>query len=92
MVTKEQAIIAGYRTEFHYGDTNGFCRKIIGKRGEIKDIIEIWRSNGKCQTWKTRPNEFSLPIKYGSKGPHSYITHLNNQSYHLASECKVINT
>ena len=23
------------------------------------------RSNGKCQVWKTRPNEFKLPVKYG---------------------------
>lgn len=23
------------------------------------------RSNGKCKIWKTRPNEFSLPVKYG---------------------------
>lgn len=25
------------------------------------------RVNGKCQTWKTRPNEFRLPVKYGLK-------------------------
>lgn len=23
------------------------------------------RINGKCQTWKTRPEEFKLPVKYG---------------------------
>ncbi len=23
------------------------------------------RVSGKCQTWKTRPNEFKLPVKYG---------------------------
>lgn len=23
------------------------------------------RVNGKCQTWKTRPDEFQLPVKYG---------------------------
>lgn len=25
------------------------------------------RVNGKCQTWKTRPGEFRLPVKYGLK-------------------------
>ncbi len=23
------------------------------------------RAMGKCQVWKTRPNEFKLPVKYG---------------------------
>ena len=23
------------------------------------------RANGKCQTWKTRPDEFKLPVKHG---------------------------
>lgn len=23
------------------------------------------RANGKCKTWKTRPNEFKLPVKHG---------------------------
>ena len=25
------------------------------------------RVNGKCKIWKTRPDEFSLPVKYGIK-------------------------
>ena len=25
----------------------------------------VCRANGKCQTWKTRPNDFKLPVKYG---------------------------
>lgn len=25
------------------------------------------RANGKCQTWKTRPDDFRLPVKYGLK-------------------------
>ena len=24
---------------------------------------EVWRRNGKTQTWKTRPNEFRVPVK-----------------------------
>lgn len=25
----------------------------------------VCRTNGKCQVWKTRPNDFKLPVKYG---------------------------
>lgn len=25
------------------------------------------RANGACKTWKTRPNDFRLPVKYGLK-------------------------
>jgi hypothetical protein len=32
------------------------------------------RRNGMTQTWKTRPNEFKIPIKIGLCG-YGYITH-----------------
>lgn len=30
----------------------------------------LWtvRRNGRTQTWKTRPNDFRIPIKYGFRG------------------------
>ena len=30
----------------------------------------LWsvRRNGKTQTWKTRPGEFRIPVKYGFRG------------------------
>lgn len=30
----------------------------------------LWavRRNGRTQTWKTRPDEFRIPIKYGFRG------------------------
>lgn len=34
------------------------------------------RVNGRCKTWKTRPTEFRLPVKYGFH-THFYITNLN---------------
>ena len=85
MVTKEQAIKAGNgwdRTEFHYGK----CSKRIGPRGGVKHSIERWRSNGKCKTWKTRPEEFRLPIKYGLN-IYSYLDNNSCEDFHLASEC-----
>ena len=42
----------------------------------FKIVSSKWRANGKCQTWKTRPNEFKLPIKHGLH-EYGYITHEN---------------
>lgn len=50
MVTKEQAVAAEWRDEF---------TKTVGAK------VYTARVNGKCKTWKTRPDEFRLPMKYG---------------------------
>ena len=51
MVTKEQALTCGRFT--HVSLTN-------------KDKTPVrCRRNGKTQTWKTRPDEFKIPVKYG---------------------------
>jgi hypothetical protein len=58
MITKEQALRS---TEFHAGD----CRRKIGPKGGVKLKIEAWKANGRCHIWKTRPNDFSLPLRRG---------------------------
>ena len=35
---------------------------------------ERWRVNGQVKTWKTRPNEVRIPIKYGLYSC-DYLTH-----------------
>ena len=48
-------------------------------RVEVQMNSRRWwkvRRNGKTHTWKTRPDEFRIPIKYGFRG-HGYITHDN---------------
>lgn len=35
------------------------------------------RSSGKCKIWKTRPNDFKLPVKHGLYGSF-YIQHITN--------------
>lgn len=51
MITKEQALTI---SEVH-SDT-----------GKYRDgTCHVWRRNGKTQTWKTRPDEYRLPVKYG---------------------------
>ncbi len=39
-----------------------------------------WRINGKCKTWKTRPNEFRVPIKHGLYD-YGYLTHENAHEF-----------
>jgi hypothetical protein len=81
MVTKQQAIT---ESEFHYGQ----CRKVVGPKGGITYHIERWRANGACKTWKTRDEEFRLPIKYGLRG-YSYLTDWNAEEFHCAKDCPV---
>lgn len=82
MVTKEQAMNCrefiqthGYRPRkgsnfpFNWADSD-LPADLIGPK-PIR-----WRANGKCQTWKTRPNEFKLPIKHGLYD-YGYLTHEN---------------
>lgn len=78
-VTKQQALTAN---EFHYGD----CTCHIGPRGGRTVKIEHWRRNGQTKTWKTRPEEFQVPIKYGLKTC-SYLTHSNCGGFHTAEDC-----
>lgn len=80
MITKEQALTA---REFHYrhGDIE------IGPRGGLKyPRVEIWRRNGKTQTWKTRPDSFSIPVKFGL---YSYgrITETEAKDFHTSEDC-----
>lgn len=41
------------------------------------------RANGKCKTWKTRPGEFRLPVKYGLRD-YFYITNGNAREWLIA--------
>jgi hypothetical protein len=40
------------------------------------------RRNGKTKLWKTRPNEFKIPVKYGMY-EYSYITHENCDQWNI---------
>lgn len=41
------------------------------------------RATGKCQTWKTWPDEFKLPVKYGLRNSF-YITQDNAKDWSAA--------
>jgi hypothetical protein len=82
VVTKQQAIEG---SDFHYGT----CRIMIGPSGGRNLAIEQWRRNGQTKLWKSRPDEFQVPIKWGLRG-YGYLTQQNATLFHLASECKPV--
>jgi len=46
-----------------------------------------WRVNGKVKTWKTRPNEFKIPVKHGMYD-FGYITQHNYFYFHINGSCE----
>jgi len=48
-----------------------------------------WRLNGKVATWKTRPDDFSAPVKHGLYA-YAYVTNLNAIQVHWADECPLL--
>ncbi len=87
-ITKEQAIALGngsLRQEIHCEVVRS-CNRTVGPRGGVDVRIVRVRPSGRCQTWKTRPNEFRLPVKYGLYES-SAITHDNADQFHLANDC-----
>ena len=47
---------------------------------------ETWRRNGKTQVWKTRPDEFRVPVKFGLYG-YDAITHKEFDLVHTEEDC-----
>jgi hypothetical protein len=84
-ITYEQALTAG---EFHQeqsppGLAGPFHQPCESVRGPVR-----WRRNGKTQTWKTRPTEFKIPVKYGLR-TYDYITQDNAKLVHTVEDCPV---
>ncbi len=79
MITKDQAMKC---QDFHY---NG-CTRRIGPRGGVTEKTESWRRNGVTKVWKTRPDEFRVPLKYGLKA-YGELTHLNASEFHVEGDC-----
>lgn len=71
MITKEQAVNA---SEFHHISPrpNGTC--------------EVWRRNGVTQTWKTKPTEFRVPVKWGLYR-YGDITQHEVEQFYTSEEC-----
>ena len=65
MITIEQAMSAKHGDVFHLKDE---------KNADGTPVR--WRVMGKVKTWKSRPNEFMIPVKNGMYR-HGYITEGN---------------
>ena len=89
MITKQQAIMAD---EFHYtGDHE--CSRTIGPRGGVTEKVVRVRRNGATQTWKTRPTEWRLPVKYGMRARDQFsIHHYEAANWHTANDCPLQTT
>jgi hypothetical protein len=73
-----------WRLVFH---SNGPCMMSFGPRGGVKTYSEEGRANGAVKTWKTRPDDFRVPTKYGIGNHYGEVTHVNGKCYHFADEC-----
>jgi len=56
--------------------------------GGVKVSIVECRRNGAVKTWKTRPNDFRLPVKRGL-WDYGYITHDDNARFHIEADCPI---
>ncbi len=85
MVTLGQLIRQYGNAKLHFTGRHECTRK-IGTRGGVKDQITRVRQTGMIKTWKTRPEEFRMPVKYGMYESW-YVDETNADQFHLASEC-----
>jgi hypothetical protein len=82
MITLAQALTAD---SFHYGN----CTRKVGPRGGVTVKVVSCRRNGATQTWKTRPTEFRVPIKYGLY-QYGEVTHDNAGCWHAPEDCPLV--
>jgi len=61
---------------------NEFFSTHLTNKDKNKTPLKV-RRNGKTQTWKTRPNEFRIPVKYGLYEYYN-ITDKNCHEWHVA--------
>jgi len=65
------------------------CKRTVGPRGGVKVDQTRVRVSGRCQTWKTRPEAFRLPVKFGLRTSLAIEPH-NAHLFHLASDCPLV--
>ena len=82
MITHEQAMNADF---FH---ANG-CTFTAGPRGGSHLHVEMWRRNGRTQTWKREPDRFRIPIKHGMYA-YGSIVNWNADLFHTPDECPAL--
>lgn len=74
MIDKEKAITLRHGQILHHNT-------LTMSNGEPLRV----RVSGKCQTWRTRPTEFRVPVKFGLYRSDA-ITHENGEYWSVAGE------
>lgn len=87
MVTRDQLESLSYGQTLHCC-TKHECNKVEGPRGGVKENITRVCKSGMVKTWKTRPNDFHMPIKYGLRDSY-WIDQDNAHMFHLPQDCAV---
>ena len=67
----------------------GNCTRSTGPRGGVKTHTTFSKVTGQLKTWKTRPDDFRLPIKHGMRGYGEIVPSTISQ-FHLPSECPLL--
>ena len=70
MITKTQAMTAQHFEMVNHNNADGTPVR--------------WRRNGATKTWKTRPNDFRIPVKYGLY-EFGYIDEVNASEYRVTA-------
>lgn len=78
MITRDQAITAN---EFH----TKRAAYSPHPRHKYRACI-TWRRNGKTTLWKTRPEWFRAPVKYGLYA-YGAVSHMNASEFYVPEEC-----
>lgn len=76
---------AGSAERFHLNN----CFVSYTPNGSVELEQNVWRKTGALQTWKTRPDEFSLPIARVKRGARNTVLTQQNGvgMYHTAEDC-----
>lgn len=85
MITKAQALALHHSQTLHYTGRKP-CTRTVGPRGGVQVSIVNVRVSGQCKTWKTRPEDFRLPVKHGLY-ENGAIDQTNAGDWHTEEDC-----
>lgn len=81
-MTRDEAL---NNSDFHYGN----CTRSTGPRGGVKEHVIAVRRTGQNKTWKTRPEDFRVPVKHGMYDS-GEIVPSNLAEFHLPAQCPLL--
>lgn len=78
-MTRDEALRADV---FHFGN----CTRTTGPRGGVRTHTEEYKRAGANKTWKTRPEDFRVPVKHGMRG-YGEVVPANVAQFHTPAQC-----